>query len=177
VLVSDAEFSLPGNLRDQHMSWLRGVNWPCRATHVQDRNIPHCEQASSNRKSLRGTHSTDRRTNPRSTSRNSRSRSQYHSRSTSLQQAFRMASQRRHSRIQFGRMGSWKATRTIRNRGAGIAFEPRGTTKWTVAGEIRKRRQITTLNVRSLLHPRRIVLNVLTDLRPAACQMPCLHLP
>jgi hypothetical protein len=23
------------------MSWLRGVNWPCRATQVQDRNIPH----------------------------------------------------------------------------------------------------------------------------------------
>ena len=59
----------------------------------------------------------------------------------------------------------------------GIAVEPSGPSKWAVAGEIWKGRQITTLNVRSLLHPRRTVLNVLTNLGPAAREMPCLHLP
>jgi hypothetical protein len=59
----------------------------------------------------------------------------------------------------------------------GIAVEPSGSSKWTVAGEIWKGRQITTLNVRSLLHPRRIVLKVLTNLRPSAFEMPCLNLP
>jgi len=49
-----------------------------------------------------------------------------------------------------------------------IAFEPSGSSKGTVASEIREGRQITTLNLRSLLHPRRIVLNVLPNLRPAA---------
>ena len=49
-----------------------------------------------------------------------------------------------------------------------IAFEPSGSSKGTVASEIREGRQITTLNLRSLLHPRRIVLNVLHNLRPAA---------
>jgi hypothetical protein len=58
-----------------------------------------------------------------------------------------------------------------------IAFEPRRSAKRTVAGEIRKRRHITTLNVRSFLHPKRIVLKVLTNLRPAPDEMPCLNLP
>lgn len=58
-----------------------------------------------------------------------------------------------------------------------IAVEPSSPSKWTVAGEIRKGRQITALHVASLTHPRRIVLNALTNPSPAAFEMPCLNLP
>jgi hypothetical protein len=58
----------------------------------------------------------------------------------------------------------------------GIAFEPRSSSKWIVAREIGKRWQITTLNFRSLLHPGRTVLKLLTN-RPAACEVPRLDLP
>ena len=65
--------------------------------------------------------------------------------------------------------------------GIGMAPEPRlepsGATKWTVAGKIWNGRQITTLSFRSVLHPRRIVLNVLTNLRPATYEMSGLHVP
>jgi hypothetical protein len=60
----------------------------------------------------------------------------------------------------------------------GIAVEPCGSAKWTMASEIRKGRYIATLNVSSLLHPRRIVSNALPRLRrPAAFEMPCFILP
>jgi hypothetical protein len=60
----------------------------------------------------------------------------------------------------------------------GIAVEPCGSAKWTMASEIRKGRYIATLNVSSLLHPRRIVSNALPKLRrPAAFEMPCFNLP
>jgi hypothetical protein len=68
---------------------------------------------------------------------------------------------------------SWKS---FGIRSEGIAIEPSGPSKWTVAGEIRKGRQITTLNVRSVLHPGWIVFIALTN-RPVACEMPCLNLP
>ena len=59
----------------------------------------------------------------------------------------------------------------------GIAVEPCGSAKWTMASEIRKGRYIATLNVSSLLHPRRIVSNALPKLRPSAFEMPCFNLP
>ena len=58
-----------------------------------------------------------------------------------------------------------------------VALEPSGAAKWTMTGKIRNGWQKTTLNVRSLLHPRWVIWNVLTNLRPAAREMPCLDLP
>lgn len=57
-----------------------------------------------------------------------------------------------------------------------VVLEPSGAAKWTVTGKVRNGWQKTTLNVRSLLHPRWIIWNVLTNLR-AAHEMPCLDLP
>ena len=51
----------------------------------------------------------------------------------------------------------------------GIWTEPRNSAERAVACEIGKGLQITTPGFRSFLHPRRIVLNELTDLAPVAC--------
>lgn len=74
--------------------------------------------------------------------------------------------------------GSFPSVGSIRNRGQRYEVRtkrlfPR--TDW--AGEIRSGRQVTALNIRSLLHPRRIVLDVLSHRRPAACELSCLGLP
>src|SRR5262249_20191178 len=61
--------------------------------------------------------------------------------------------------------------------GRGMGLEPSGSAKWTVAGKIRKRRQITAWHVGSLPHPIRIVLSALPHVGPATCKMSCLHLP
>src|SRR5579862_6183063 len=57
----------------------------------------------------------------------------------------------------------------------GMQLEPSGcSAEGTVTGKIRNRRQVTALNIRRFLHPMRIVLNVLSDLRPTACEVSCL---
>ena len=53
-------------------------------------------------------------------------------------------------------------------------LEPIGSAKWTEAGKIRNRRQITTLHIWSVLEPTRIVSDPLPNLRPATSEMSCL---
>ncbi len=61
---------------------------------------------------------------------------------------------------------------------SGMDLEPRGCSpEWTVAGEVWDGRQVTALNIQRLLHPTRIIIDVLSQLRPTACEMPCLGLP
>ena len=58
-----------------------------------------------------------------------------------------------------------------------ITLEPGRAPKWTVGSKIREGWQITTLNVRSLLHPKWIISLALSNLRPVAYEMPGLYLP
>ena len=55
---------------------------------------------------------------------------------------------------------------------SGMKLEPRSCSpEWAVASKIRNGRQVSALNIRRLLHPTRIVSNVLYHLRPVACQL------
>jgi hypothetical protein len=58
-----------------------------------------------------------------------------------------------------------------------VRLKPGGSPKRTVAGEVRKRRQIATLNLCGFVHPTGVVLEALPDLRPATYEMSGLHLP
>ncbi len=61
---------------------------------------------------------------------------------------------------------------------SGMQLEPSdGAAERTVGGKIRKGRQVSALNICALLHPTRVVLNVPSHLRPAACEVSCLCLP
>jgi hypothetical protein len=60
----------------------------------------------------------------------------------------------------------------------GMEFEPRGCSpERAVTGKIRNGRQVAASNLCTLLHPARVVLNVLSHLRPAACEVTCLVPP
>jgi hypothetical protein len=55
---------------------------------------------------------------------------------------------------------------------SGMKLEPRSCSpEWALASKIRNGRQVSALNIRRLLHPTRIVSNVLYHLRPVACQL------
>ena len=64
----------------------------------------------------------------------------------------------------------------------GIAFcnvrlKPRSSTERAVAGKIWRRRQVTTVNFRGLLHPPQVVFDALTYLRPSAFDVSRLRSP